>query len=1555
MSSNASSPRPTPPSPAEALESISRLFANAWQAGEAPAIREFAQLIPDSLAIEDRRHALFTLVMIDLEQRWSSKGLSETSRAAASTHGPRTEAPAASTLAARPLVEDYLALFPELGPLESIPAELAELERSLRASQECSPTIDFNRTAHHDGQTVKLAAKNLPPDGSAPTHSFPALIGRYKISSVLGAGSFGTVYLGYDGDLERKVAIKVPIGFEAVGGAAENFLAEARHAAKLRHPGIVAVYDVGVEPSGLPFIVMEYVDGVTLENLMRRQRLGREEAIDVMIRIGEAVHFAHQKGLVHRDLKPGNILMEQERAPRVVDFGLAVVEEEQMEQAGRVAGTPYYMSPELSRGETHRLDGRSDLWSLGVIFYELLTGVRPFGRVSTSRLHDEIQHRDPKPPRQFDDTIAKPLEFACLKCLSKRVSDRYATVADFVQDLRDAARSPTGSHDSVARRLADQPSPDARTGVIPKGLRSFGAMDADFFLTLLPGPRDRNGLPEPIRFWKNCLENRRPESASPLCVLYGPSGCGKSSLMKAGVLPRLSAEVTPVFIEATQIDTEQRLSRALAHTQLQCDDNDDLPRTICRIRQKLEAKGGPKLLIVVDQFEQWLHQGKTGHDSELVRGLRQCDGVNVQCLLLVRDDFWMGVTRVAHEVEMRLIDGENSAPVDLFDRNHAKKVLTMFGQAYSQLPEVEEDLSDAHHKFVEAAVASIEDKGYVSPVLLSLFADMLKGRPWHPDTLRTLGGAQGVAEAFLEETFCSRSSPLGRRRHEASARRVLAAMLPVDQAEIRGPMIPVESMRIAAGYDSGSDDFASLLQILDSELRLISPCDPEGATSSNPTHAGHAGQYFQLTHDVLVPALRRWLTRRLRETRRGRAQLILEERTEQWSAARDKRYLPTAVEWGKILLFSRKSNWTEPQKSTMRHATRRHLLRAAAYLSAAALLTTAYLYSRPSQLEVFANVKSGHARRAAALGLLDLNQPEQIAQVCETLADDPDAQLVIDGLRAISANGAGGPENRAKSAIEAADVRSLCKRLINSSHDLDDGQRSPEHARWEKVQLEALDTYGEFATPKQFWELAIDVQGRPVADRVVRAVVDKARATDWQTLSPAESQSLQAMLVDRLPRQSNQELAAAGITLLRQLRGLTGERPISPTPDFFRWLVRSAVMQEGSAVCAAAVSYLDSLTPVELTRTVVATAQEDNDIAVAAELWLAPYAKLAAPQRIDELGDWSERRFLQNARPTDDPSGEISLSSTAIYHVQAVAMLSQYSTKRREAVYRRAYSLLQDWQALDAIDAFEPIARAMELLHTQGESSQRDESIRESLTAAIAQSESPFTRAAAVRTLGSLDGSNETTIKLIAKIAADDGEPFIVREACLRSLTSLADYDDFAEPAAQALRQLFLDLSRGDPSQRIRSMAIVSFGRVADLTGIEQLKPLLIDQGLNPAASTALWSILQRHPDQAGDGIAAVAEFLALEYPKHEAKLPFPATMMLAAIAVSYTDEASTLAFQNIVKRLGELAESEPNEAVRAFCRDAQDKLEVVLQGNKAHAPPETSGEPARSKTSPAK
>jgi serine/threonine-protein kinase len=271
----------------------------------------------------------------------------------------------------------------------------------------------------------------------------PSRLGRYEIIRELGKGAMGIVYEGRDPNIGRRVAIKTARKdvVAASGMAAEmmeRFLREARAAGALTHPNIITIYDAD-EEDGITYIAMEFIQGGNLADVIRnRSRLGFDEIVDYGATIALALAAAHDAGIIHRDIKPANILTPTGGPIKLADFGIAHVSDSNLTQDGAMIGTPHYMSPEQFMGQ--KVDGRSDLFSVGVLLYELVTGEKPFSGEGLSAVMHNVTRVQPVPPKDLNFAVPDALNDVILKVLSKRPADRYADGRAFAAALRESVK-----------------------------------------------------------------------------------------------------------------------------------------------------------------------------------------------------------------------------------------------------------------------------------------------------------------------------------------------------------------------------------------------------------------------------------------------------------------------------------------------------------------------------------------------------------------------------------------------------------------------------------------------------------------------------------------------------------------------------------------------------------------------------------------------------------------------------------------------------------------------------------------------------------------------------------------------------------------------------------------------------------------------------------------------------------------------------------------------------------------------------------------------------------
>ncbi|PYQ01858.1 MAG: hypothetical protein DMF82_18030, partial [Acidobacteria bacterium] len=277
-------------------------------------------------------------------------------------------------------------------------------------------------------------------DNGRLSEQLPQTIGRYQVLTSIGYGAMGAVYKAFDPLIKRTLAIKtirldIPRGSPQYRSFIDRFYHEARISGTLSHPNIVTLFDIG-EENGLPYLAMEFVEGQTISSILERgERFPPEKVIALVSQIASAVDYAHSKGVIHRDIKPSNLILYEGERVKVTDFGIAKLVDAEMTQSGTLLGTPSYMSPEQAMGD--KLDGRSDIFSLGVCAFEMLSGEQPFPGTNVTSILYKLVHVDPIEPANLEMNGLVPQKWheVFSRVLAKKPDDRYQTASDFVQDL----------------------------------------------------------------------------------------------------------------------------------------------------------------------------------------------------------------------------------------------------------------------------------------------------------------------------------------------------------------------------------------------------------------------------------------------------------------------------------------------------------------------------------------------------------------------------------------------------------------------------------------------------------------------------------------------------------------------------------------------------------------------------------------------------------------------------------------------------------------------------------------------------------------------------------------------------------------------------------------------------------------------------------------------------------------------------------------------------------------------------------------------------------------
>jgi hypothetical protein len=868
----------------------------------------------------------------------------------------------------------------------------------------------------------------------------------------------------------------------------------------------------------------------------------------------------------------------------------------------------------------------------------------------------------------------------------------------------------------------------------------------------------------------------------------------------------------------------------------------------------------------LDQFEQWLHVNNSCLSGQLAVALRQCDGNRLQCLIVVRSDFWLGITRFLRELEVPLIEGRNSAHLDLFDIRHSRRVMAAFGRSYGCLPPTDETMQSEHHEFLDQATAQIATDGWVVPVRLTLFVEMMKRQKWELETLTRLGGEQGLRVAYLDQVF---NSPMAAPRHRLfrpQAEAVLRALLPDTGIELKGRCRTRFELKQASGLLDKEAQFCELLDILDSQLRLITPT--EDVESQNTAVADHGSSTrwstiqpsFQLTHDYLVPALRDWLTREDQSTRAGRARLCLEERDRQWQQAQDARYLPSLIETIRICAFTNRASWTLSQTSMIRKAAWRNLRLLVIWVITAATLSTLFLAfyfvtRPPDPLVAFQNSNLPAATREAAFDRLDLSDVAALGPVLYTMKHEQDPDVLRHSIEGIhdflrqrqTVGGGGGDSVRDLIQSEIGELLGRAEIVGGSEED--------------SIRAKLFSTYALLAPTPDVLEFAADAfeRNRTLGKRALADYLATLDTKRWlqQPTGPGHANDVPddsirivtnlVRLMDALPLGEERSRASESLARL----------PVDSLASLF--LAAFAGKPHQYAERSAQI-YVTSWEALERRRSV-------------------------AEKLLDEMG----RRLAQLVNPMD--SSEIP-SEQLVYVLASIQHLQQEAAVQDQQLLENVRTLLarrNEHRDSDVID----VACAAYAALNADETQRRDIADLAPLREIVAgRNEDIAYRCAAAKALASID--HATIVNDLAAIATATDEPVQLRRDAIKSLGSIGRHRLSRTIESAEITEVLASLFNTEAYQSDELLPEV-VAEVATIGGLEQLGRILStlsrrEHNLNLHVHDAVFAMLLRNPHQA-EQIAeqTMSEIVNLSDDAKTALFPSPEQFLADALKMRYS------------------------------------------------------------------
>lgn len=718
-------------------------------------------------------------------------------------------------------------------------------------------------------------------------------LGKYSIVALLGHGGMASVYKAHQPSLDRYVAIKVMHPHLAEDpNFVSRFEREAAAVARLTHPSIVRIYDFDAD-NGMYYMVMELIEGPTLKaeiqvRVQREQSFTHQEICKITVALAEAVEYAHSRGIIHRDIKPANVMLTPEGQVVLTDFGLAaILDRDQLTASGYTSGTPEYMSPEQIQGKP--CDARSDIYSLGVLLYEIAAGRLPFEGDTPMKILLGHVMAEPLPPADLNPEMPLTLQAVILKAIRKEPDERYQSAADLAADLR-ATLGPERLGDTPVPVLAPQvkiesiADTDVSKTKVPRpyrGLFAFGTEDAPFF------------------FGREVFIERlvRATRENGLVAVVGPSGSGKSSVVFAGLVPRLQQEgnwiivdmrpgshpfhalaaallpaLDPDISEADHLAEIRRMAEAFADGSLQLSD------VVARILSHSESS---RLLLIADQFEELYTFGVS---PEVCRHFcaalleaandRTGSGSNMGVVLTLRADF-MGQALA----DRAFADTLQKADVKLGPMT--REELT---QAIEQ-PALRLDVG-FERGLVERILDDVGQEPGNLPLLefaLALLWDRRAGRRLTHAAYEAIGRVQGALARYAEKVYAGLSEEDKQRAHRVCTQLVR----PGENTE--------DTRRSATRAELGEAEWLLVRHLADERL-VVTGQNPAGQETVEVVHEAlirgwrrlrewmTADRDFRSWQERLRAALRQWEARQHDEAVLLRGSVLTE--AEEWLIAR---------------------------------------------------------------------------------------------------------------------------------------------------------------------------------------------------------------------------------------------------------------------------------------------------------------------------------------------------------------------------------------------------------------------------------------------------------------------------------------------------------------------------------------------------------------------------------------------------------------------------------------------------------------------------------------------